>query len=85
MLELLPQIEEAGLNSNYMGRVMAAKAVLPFMGIKKIIPYCLNIIETSGAITSNNLLHYKLVTCLQLLTSLQDIARTHHYQPTLDQ
>jgi len=39
---LLPLIEKAGLNSNHMGRVMAAKAILPFMDIEGIIPYCLD-------------------------------------------
>lgn len=42
LLYLLPLIEKAGLNSNHMGRVMAAKAILPFMDIEGIIPYCLD-------------------------------------------
>ena len=39
---MLPLIERAGLNSNHMGRVMAAKAILPFMDIDGIVPYCLD-------------------------------------------
>lgn len=41
LLEMLPLIERAGKNNNYMGRVMTAKAILPFMEINGIIPYCL--------------------------------------------
>jgi len=28
---LLPILDKSGLNNNYMGRVMTAKAILPFM------------------------------------------------------
>jgi hypothetical protein len=31
LLLMLPLIEKAGLNTNHMGRVLAAKAILPFM------------------------------------------------------
>jgi len=31
LLGLLPILDRSGLNNNYMGRVMTAKAVLPFM------------------------------------------------------
>jgi hypothetical protein len=33
LLSLLPILDKAGLNHNYMGRVMTAKAILPFMEI----------------------------------------------------
>jgi hypothetical protein len=45
LLLMLPLIEKAGLNSNHMGRVMAAKAVLPFMDIDGIIPYVLGLLS----------------------------------------
>ena len=63
---------------------MAAKAVLPFMSIGHIIPYCLSIINQAKTIKSNNLLHYKLTTCVQLFNSLEDIKKTHHFTPTLE-
>ena len=70
---MLPLIEKAGLNSNHMGRVMAAKAVLPFMDIDGIIPYVLNLLKNIKEIKENNIVHYKLVTCHNLLLSLQDL------------
>ena len=73
LLLMLPLIEKAGLNSNHMGRVMAAKAVLPFMDIDGIIPYVLNLLKNIKQIKENNIVHYKLVTCYNLLLSLQDL------------
>lgn len=45
LLEMLPLIEKAGLNNNHMGRVMAAKSILPFMDIDGIVPYCLKLLK----------------------------------------
>ena len=73
LLLMLPLIEKAGLNSNHMGRVMAAKAVLPFMDIDGIIPYVLGLLSDIESIKENNIAHYKLVTSYNLLLSLQDL------------
>ena len=54
LLEMLPLIESAGRNSNYMGRVMTAKAILPFMEINGIIPYCLSLMQDVATLTANN-------------------------------
>jgi hypothetical protein len=56
-----------------MGRVMAAKAVLPFMDIEGIIPYCLNKLKNLKDITHNNILHYNLTATYNLLLSLYEI------------
>lgn len=45
LLALKPLLQEAGDNHNYMGRVMTAKAILPFMELNNIIPHCLNLLE----------------------------------------
>ena len=71
LLEILPLIEKAGLNSNHMGRVMAAKAILPFMEVDGIIPYVLNLLHKISEIKDNNIVHYRLVTCFNLLLSLK--------------
>lgn len=75
LLELLPLIEAAGRNSNYMGRVMTAKAILPFMEINGIIPYCLAQLQDIASLTANNEIHYKLAAVYHLLSSLIDITR----------
>lgn len=54
-----------------MGRVMAAKAILPFMDIDGIIPYCLNLLQSLDSINQNNLVHYRLAAAYNLLLSLQ--------------
>lgn len=72
---MLPLIEKAGLNLNHMGRVMAAKAVLPFMDIDGIIPYVLDLLRSIQGIKSNNVVHYKLIVCHNLLLSLQEIKK----------
>lgn len=77
LLEMLPLIEAAGRNNNFMGRVMTAKAILPFMEINGIIPYCLNILKEIPSVNSNNEVHYRLATVFYLLTSLLEITRTH--------
>lgn len=51
---MLPLIEKAGKNNNYMGRVMTAKAILPFMEINGIIPYCLALLKDIETLTANN-------------------------------
>jgi hypothetical protein len=75
LLEMLPLIEKAGRNNNFMGRVMTAKAILPFMEINGIIPYCLSILKDIDAVRDNNEVHYKLATVYYLLTSLVEITR----------
>lgn len=75
LLEMLPLIEKAGRNNNFMGRVMTAKAILPFMEINGIIPYCLQILKDVDTVSSNNEVHYKLATVYHLLTSLIEITR----------
>lgn len=75
LLEMLPLIEKAGRNNNFMGRVMTAKAILPFMEINGIIPYCLQILKDVDTVSSNNEVHYKSATVYHLLTSLVEITR----------
>lgn len=53
-----------------MGRVMTAKAILPFMEINGIIPYCLQILKEIDRLIANNEAHFKLATVYHLLTSL---------------
>ena len=76
LLEMLPLIEKAGRNNNFMGRVMTAKAILPFMEINGIIPYCLDLLKDAQSI-SNNEAHYKLATVYHLLTSLIEITSNY--------
>jgi hypothetical protein len=58
-----------------MGRVMTAKAILPFMEINGIIPYCLQTLKDVDTVPSNNEVHYKLATVYHLLTSLIELTR----------
>lgn len=57
---------------------MTAKAILPFMHLGAIVPECVRILEehvgmvSLGSI-SNNLQHYRLTECYQLLTSYHEI------------
>ena len=71
LLRLLPILDRAGLNHNYMGRVMTAKAILPFMEIDEIVDYCvkgmLNLPQYFNK--DNNKLHYELTKYYHLLTS----------------
>ena len=45
LLALEPLLRRAGNNHNYMGRVMTAKAILPFMYLSNIVPHCLELLE----------------------------------------
>jgi hypothetical protein len=81
---MLPLIERAGLNSNHMGRVMAAKAVLPFMDIDGIIPYVLHILADIEEIKENNWVHYRLVTSFHLLLSLQEFKTQEKYKQSVE-
>lgn len=45
LLSLLPLLREAGDNHNYMGRVMTAKAILPFMHLTAIVPHCMELLK----------------------------------------
>lgn len=75
MLTLLPLLNKAGNNHNYMGRVMTAKAILPFMNLINIIPYSLILLDQYINNTknihhlNNNMEHYRLTECYQLLDS----------------
>ena len=61
LLTLLPLIRKAGNNPNYMGRVMAAKAIFPFMEVSKIVNYCLEGLSSINWKNINsNELHYLL-------------------------
>jgi len=84
LLLMLPLIEKAGLNSNHMGRVMAAKAVLPFMDIDGIVPYVLGILSNVKQVKDNNIAHYKLITCYNLLLSLHDLKLRERYTQKID-
>jgi hypothetical protein len=77
LLEMLPLIERAGRNNNFMGRVMTAKAILPFMEINGIIPYCLRILKDIDTVLINNEVHYRLATVYHLLTSLIELTRNY--------
>ena len=70
LLLMLPLVEKAGLNTNHMGRVMAAKAILPFMEIDSIVSYVLHLLENIGSFKENNVVHYRLVASYHLLISL---------------
>lgn len=65
LLNLQPLVRQAGNNHNYMGRVMTAKAILPFMHLSSIIPHCLSLLQSyitnlhNNTITNNNE-HYRL-------------------------
>ncbi len=71
LLSLLPIMDRAGINTNYMGRVMTAKAILPFMEIDDIQTYCVEGIEKLPQYfnVNNNMLHYQLTKYFHLLTS----------------
>jgi hypothetical protein len=71
LLSLLPILDRAGINTNYMGRVMTAKAILPFMEIDDIQTHCVEGVEKLPQYfnTDNNMLHYQLTKYYHLLAS----------------
>lgn len=65
LLKLLPLIQSAGDNHNFMGRVMTAKAILPFMELTAIVPHCLQLLQNfrdnvKNKQLCNNTEHYRL-------------------------
>ena len=80
-----PLLRAAGDNHNYMGRVMTAKAILPFMELNNIIPHCLTLMSeyTSNLQrkkVKNNEEHYRLTECYQLLHSYFAIMESNNYE-----
>ena len=79
-----PLVRAAGDNLNYMGRVMTAKAILPFMEVNNIIPHCLNLLQEFQSNIScgnimNNAEHYRLTECFHLIVSYHSIMDTNSY------
>ena len=84
LLLMGPLVRAAGDNHNYMGRVMTAKAILPFMELNKIIPHCLDLLKEfqknlSDKKISNNAEHYRLTECYHLIVSYHSIMDSNSY------
>ena len=56
-----------------MGRVMAAKAVLPFTHIDSIVPYCHNLLSTIDEVKESNVVHYRLAVVYNLFFSVGEL------------
>lgn len=81
---MAPLLRSAGDNHNYMGRVMTAKAILPFMELNSILPHCMELISQYHSAlksnrVSNNGEHYRLTECFQLLQSYHQIMDSQSY------
>jgi hypothetical protein len=67
--KFIPLLVEAGNTPNYMGRVIIGKALLPFLQLNQIIPFCADLLKKLQPGNSNKV-HNELLIVYHLIKSL---------------